>query len=142
MNTEKQQEFAKICRLNGWRCTSQRLAVYEFIDGNYSHPDVDIVWNHVKKTLLTVTRESIYRILNEFAATGILHRLDHLDSARYDSQTCPHGHFICEKCGKITDFALPDNTILPANPVAGKANHIELRISGVCEKCETNLNEK
>lgn len=135
MNQQKYQDFSTICRENGWKCTSQRLAVYDFICGNLTHPGVDEVWNHIRKNLPSVTRESVYRILNELAEYGILHRVDHIDRARYDSQTVPHGHFICEKCGVITDFSLPAGVTFPADTVAGKPRHIELRISGICNKC-------
>ena len=100
MQATRQQEFSKICRDAGWKCTSQRLAVYDFLADNLSHPDVDTVWAAVRSTQPAITRESVYRILNEFAAKGIIRRMDHIDSARYDSRTGAHGHFICEKCGR------------------------------------------
>ena len=124
-----------ICQRNGWKCTSQRLAVYSFVDENYTHPGVDEVWQHVKKSLPTVTRESVYRILNEFAERGIIQRLDLIDSARYDCQTGPQGHFICEVCGEITDFAFPEGALSSADTPSGEVRHIELRLSGICGKC-------
>lgn len=127
-------KFKEICVANGWKCTSQRLAVYNFVCDNLDHPKVDETWEEVKQLLPSVTRESVYRIMNEFAEAGILRRLDKLDSARYDSQTHPHGHFICDRCGEITDFALSHEITLP-DKMAGEARHIELRISGICQKC-------
>lgn len=82
-----------------------------------------------------VTRESVYRILNELASAGVIQRLDHVERARYDSQTGPHGHFICERCQEITDFSLPAGVDLPRVAVAGTVRHVEFRLSGVCEKC-------
>lgn len=136
MNSQTQQTFQNICRSNGWKCTAQRLAVFGFVNENGTHPGVDDVWLHIQKGLPTITRESVYRILNEFADHGILQRLDHLDSARYDSRTGPHGHFICERCGKISDFTLQENLTLPATRIVGKIRHVELRVSGVCNDCD------
>ena len=135
MDRQKQNDFRAICRNNGWKCTSQRLAVYEFVHGNYSHPSVDDVWAHVKQILPSVTRESIYRILNELSEKGIIQRLDHLESARYDSRIGQQGHFICEICGEITDFAFPDSALHSTDSPCGEVRHIELRLSGICEKC-------
>ena len=129
--------FMEICREAGWKCTSQRLAVYDFLQDNLSHPDVDTVWHAVRSHLPAITRESVYRILNEFADRGIIARLDHIDNARYDSRTGPHGHFICEKCGTIVDFDLPGNTVLPPK-LPGRIGHMELRVIGRCEKCENS----
>ena len=135
MGKEKYPEFLGICREAGWKCTSQRLAVYEFLRNNLTHPDVDTVWDAVRIALPAITRESVYRILNEFSERGIIRRLDHIDSARYDSRTEPHGHFICEKCGKISDFNWPDGTRIPSDLLQKKVVHVEIRLVGICEQC-------
>lgn len=135
MRADLQQEFAVLCRANGWKCTSQRLAVYEFVRDNLTHPDVDSVWRAVREVLPTITRESVYRILNEFAEKEVIRRLDQIDNARYDSRTDAHGHFICEKCGHISDFNWPEGVILPPEMRQEKVVHMELRLVGVCEKC-------
>lgn len=96
MSFETHAEFRNICRKTGWKCTSQRLAVYGFLRGNHTHPDVDTVWGAVRNSLPTITRESVYRILNEFSEAGVIGRLDHIDNARYDSRVDAHGHLICE----------------------------------------------
>lgn len=137
MDALKHQGFATLCRKNGWRCTPQRQAVYEFVNGNLSHPDVDTVWEQVKKRIPSITRESVYRLLNEFTQKGILHRLDNVPSARYDSQTAPHGHFICEACAQIQDFKIPADFPMPTKAAKGTVRHIELRFSGICGKCST-----
>lgn len=125
-----------LCREIGWKCTAQRLAVYEFLNGNLAHPDVDSVWNAVRGSLPTITRESVYRILNEFAEKGIIRRLDHIDNARYDSRTEPHGHFICESCGAISDFEWPQGAPLPLESLPKTIHHMEMRLVGVCARCE------
>jgi len=132
---EIDREFTAICRRNNWKCTIQRRAVYGFMRGNLSHPGVDTVWNHVRETAPTVTRESVYRILNEFSQCGILNRLDHIENARYDSRTDSHGHFVCEQCGTIIDFDLSQKMTVPDDAVKGEIRQIELRISGICSKC-------
>lgn len=139
MEQKKYQEFMKICRNNGWKCTSQRLAVYDFVHENDNHPSVDDVWRHVRESLPVVTRESVYRILNEFSERGILQRLDHIDSAKYDCRTGPQGHFICQSCGDITDFTIPEEAVLSANTMAGEVRNIELRLIGICERCKSTV---
>ncbi len=135
MNKEIHQRFKEICRKNEWKCTPQRLAVYDFIYENYTHPDVDVVWGKVKAILPSVARESIYRILNEFAAHGLIHRLDHIDHARYDGQIGPHGHFLCTHCGEIQDFPFSDTAGVPNNDQFGDIEHLELRLTGICKHC-------
>ncbi len=142
MLQEKHDEFLKICRSNGWKCTAQRLAVYDFLQDNLTHPDVDTVWGAIRKHLPTITRESVYRILNEFSAKGIIGRLDHIDNARYDCRLGAHGHFICENCGNISDFDWPESAILPPEVLSGCVNHMEIRLVGVCGECSSAVKNK
>jgi Fur family peroxide stress response transcriptional regulator len=129
------KNFPELCHQFGWKCTPQRLAVYECVYGNRNHPDVDSIWSAVREKLPTMTRESVYRILNEFAAHGLIWRLDHVNSARYDSSTLPHGHFICEKCGAIADFAMIGDLSGFSGEVPGEIRHMEIRFTGLCDGC-------
>ena len=135
MNTQQHENFLRICRELKWKCTPQRMAVYECVVENRCHPDVDSIWATVRSKLPTVTRESVYRILNEFAGHDLIWRLDHVNSARYDSNTHPHGHFICEYCGKIADFVLEKDIAAFAGQIPGEIRHMEVRFTGLCEKC-------
>ena len=136
-NATIHSDFRKICRENGWKCTPQRLSVYVFVQGNLTHPDVDTVWEAVRDSLPSITRESVYRILNEFAEQGIIRRLDHIDNARYDSRTGLHGHFICRKCGRITDFDWPAGVEIPETARTGTVDHMEFRLIGLCRECSS-----
>jgi len=127
-------DFPAFCREHGLKCTAQRLAVFEAVRVSRHHPSVDETWETVKAKIPTVTRESVYRILNEFAALGLLTRMDSLPAARYDTWMGPHAHFICEKCGEITDYPLPGDFKLPKG-MTGERHHLELRVSGICKKC-------
>ena len=140
MKEDRYKIFQVICRQNGWRCTAQRLAVFDFVHENYAHPDVDEVWTHVQSSMPSVTRESVYRILNEFSSRGIVRRLDHIASARYDGQVGPHGHFFCVHCGGIQDFTLPTSVVVPQNAFSGEVEHLELRLTGVCASCRKKGN--
>ena len=142
MDQKTYDDFQAICRRNKWKCTSQRIAVYEYIHNNYTHPNVDDVWVHVKQTLPAITRESVYRILNELAERGVIQRLDHLESARYDSKTGPQGHFICIKCGEISDFDFPEAILSSTKSHGNEIRHIELRLSGICDKCKETATGK
>lgn len=128
-------DFLGICRKYHWKCTSQRLAVFDFLKDNLTHPDVDSVWIAVRKNLPAITRESVYRILNEFAEKGVIRRLDQIENARYDSRTDAHGHFICQNCGKISDFNWPEGVTLPQNMISGEVAHMEIRVVGLCPEC-------
>lgn len=126
--------FPAFCREHGLKCTAQRMAVFASVRAAMGHPSVDETWEDVKKTVPTITRESVYRILNEFAAVDLVGRLDAFPSARYDRNTAPHVHFICEACGHVYDYPMPEGVVLPA-AMKGERHHLELRVTGICEAC-------
>jgi Fur family peroxide stress response transcriptional regulator len=59
---------------------------------------------------------------------------------RYEANTEPHYHLICESCGKILDFKMPiyDDLNSQANQLTGfTVHHHKLEFFGVCEDCKT-----
>lgn len=132
--TVTEREFPAFCRAHGLKCTAQRLAVFAVVCKRACHSDVDGTWAAVRKTVPTITRESVYRILNEFADLGILVRLDALAAARYDTDVGPHAHFICEACGVISDYPMPSGFALPSD-MPPERHHLELRVTGLCPRC-------
>jgi len=129
------EEFRKLCSVHQCKCTAQRFAVYACICGNREHPDVDAVWKCVRKRIPSITRESVFRILMEFSEWGIIYRMDKIVHACFDGIAGNHGHFICRECGAILDFELPQGLPEPENDVGFQADHVELRISGICAEC-------
>ncbi len=141
------QEFRNVCKKLGWKLTSLRFAVYCFLKDNKEHPIVDAVWAAVKRETPAVSRESVYRILNDFAEKGLIAVLDRADVvARYDSNPKRHDHFFCERCGRVFDFEVVDleKLVKPLVDKTGRIDYVEARVRGVCRDClnkeQTNEN--
>ncbi|MCQ2379947.1 MAG: transcriptional repressor [Victivallaceae bacterium] len=130
-------DFNEACERYGWKRTQQRLVVFEAIRADRTHPGVDDVWEKTRRTVPKITRESVYRILNEFADAGLISRLDNLSSARYDSFPGPHGHVVCPRCGKVVDFDTPDGIPVPDGIDARNIQHLEVRLTVVCDECKS-----
>ena len=128
------KSFPAFCRARALKCTAQRLAVFASVRAATHHPSVDETWRDVQRTIPTITRESVYRILNELKDLGLIGRLDAFSSAHYDTNLKPHAHFVCETCGTIIDYPLPDDIPLPEG-LPKIQNHLELRVTGTCEDC-------
>lgn len=129
------QEFQQLCQAHGFRCTPQRFAVYSYMKNNLSHPDVNRIWEKVRQSIPTITRESVFRILTELVDSGVINRMDKITDARFDGRVCDHGHLICENCGSVVDFDLPGDPFLPQDLRGFTTRHTELRISGICASC-------
>ena len=142
MNRKIQEEYREICRANGWRCTHQRFVLYSFMHGNKCHPSVDEAWTAVRKEIPSITRESVFRILCEFAERGLIARIDNLSSARFDSNPKPHGHFICKECGAIFDFDLPRGFNVSPALKGATVSTLEVRVTGLCPKHSNTKKER
>lgn len=129
------KEFRELCQAHGCRCTPQRLEVYSYMKDNRSHPDVNRIWGKVSRSIPTITRESVFRILMELAEFGVINRMDKITDARFDGRVYDHGHLICERCGSVVDFDLPPVPLLSLDMHGFTTRHTELRISGLCESC-------
>lgn len=130
--------FTKICRDNGWKRTVQRRAIFNCLCGNRQHPSVESVWNGIKAHLPDVSLDSVYRILDEFAAAGVVRRIEGSKIIRYDAETRPHGHFICGECGRMVDFDLDDDEA--AARICdrfGSVKTVEVNVRGTCMDCQS-----
>lgn len=128
--------FTAICRDHHWKRTSQRRAVFNFLCGNREHPTVESVWQGVRVHLPDVSLDSVYRILDDFSAAGIIRRLEGAKVIRYDSDTNPHEHFICSQCGRMHDFTcLEPESVVDRCREFGRIDAIELTVHGTCRLC-------
>ncbi len=130
------EAFAAICREQRWKRTTQRRAVFNFLCGNRGHPSVESVWHGVRAALPDVSLDSVYRILDDFSAAGIIRRLEGAKMLRYDSDTRPHEHFVCSRCGRMDDFACIDSERVAEHcREFGDIEAVELTVRGVCRVC-------
>ena len=131
-------EFQRICRNVGLKVTTPRFAAYRFLKDNAEHPIVDRVWEAIKEELPSVSRESVYRILNDFVSHGIIGALERPGAvAQYDSNPNRHDHFFCVRCGKIFDFDVGAalEAVEERASALGRIHRVEARVQGVCYVC-------
>lgn len=124
--------FEEFCKENNMKKTNQRLAVFEAIFHNDTHPTVDDIVKAVKQKLPMVSVESIYRILGDFDKTKLISKMPLPSHIRYDCNTQNHNHFICSKCHKIIDI-YDLNLKLP--PEFSHCKDVSLTISALCKEC-------
>jgi Fe2+ or Zn2+ uptake regulation protein len=109
MNPEEKQRrlerFAQAHRANGLPVTMQRRAVFESVLEREDHPSADEVYAAVREQLPEISRMTVYRILGNFVALGLLNKACHPNSvARFDPKIHQHHHLVCLDCGGIIDL--------------------------------------
>ncbi len=134
--TDMSETFESLCMRCGWKRTVQRASIYEYLAGNSSHPAAEEVWNAVRRKLPALSLESVYRILNDFAAAGVVKRLESYDAVHFDPDVRRHDHFYCRSCGRILDLPMTQEHVFPELAEEyGTVEDMEIRLSGTCRDC-------
>ena len=89
------------------RDSKQREAVYEAVRGTKCHPDAEWVYTCVRKHIPDISLGTVYRNLRQLADEKKLLTLEtEKKTLHFDADLSPHMHFICNRCGAISDLFL------------------------------------
>ncbi len=126
----------------GFKRTSQRLAILDYLEGNTLHPSAEDVYRAVTKKYCSLSFATVYNTLNTLAQSGAVRELT-LDPERkrYDPNTEPHHHLICVTCKKVIDV-FEDVTVGMPKRIEKEfsifGNHVEFY--GRCSFCRKKSN--
>jgi Fur family peroxide stress response transcriptional regulator len=124
---------------SGEKLTPQRQAVLQVIRGRGDHPTANDIFEAARKRLPTISYATVYNSLRYLREAGLVREISFGDSAsRYDRETDRHDHAICNNCGKLVDFDLPQTADLmrvAARKSRFKAESVYLTLRGLCPDC-------
>jgi len=135
------RRFESLCRRRGIRVTSQRLAVYETLARDPSHPTADALYARLRAGMSSLSPATVYRILEFLEREGLVRRVSTTAGVgRFDANLTRHQHLVCRVCGSMADFQqeLPSRLRLPRRGTAGfLAQEFDVRIVGICARCNS-----
>jgi Fur family peroxide stress response transcriptional regulator len=121
------------------KVTPQRLAVIDALVANkLLHPSASQVFQEVKRQGKRLSLSTTYATLHEFSQLGLIMTLefDQMDN-RYDVNPEEHVNLICEGCGKIIDYPVPqavnEGNLLEATGF--QVHRRRLECYGLCRGC-------
>ena len=125
------------------RYSRQRETVYDVVASTKSHPDADWIYGKVKEVIPAISLGTVYRNLKTLTDSGQLITLEtSLGSIHYDADLSPHEHFVCTKCGRISDLFIPSEDV-KALEDSGYTVTAEKRIFyGICKECNQKIIKK
>ncbi|MEZ5378952.1 MAG: transcriptional repressor [Acidimicrobiales bacterium] len=98
------QELTERYRCDGRKVTPQRLAVFEALHGDRSHPTAEVVWDRVRGVMPSMSLRTVYQVLNDLVELGEVNAVDvGSGPVRFDPNVGEHDHFVCERCGRVVD---------------------------------------
>jgi len=131
--------FPQLCRQARLKVTPQRSAVYAMLAASDSHPTPESIHLAVRENLPNLSLATVYKILDQFAAHGLVQKIPNPDqAARYDARVDSHHHTVCGGCGRIGDVVLqpfnPDLGLLHA-PEGFQVSRVNVVVQGFCAEC-------
>ena len=114
----------------------QRIKIFEYLLKNNIHPTVDIVYNNLANDIPTLSKTTVYNTLKLFEKHGLINNVT-IDETeiRYDAVKKIHGHFKCEKCGKIFDFNYNHEHLEISGLTKFDIIKTDLNLKGICPEC-------
>ncbi len=120
--------------------TRQRSVVLDIIRSDMEHHTADEIFGLAKKRLPSISRATVYNNLRALEAEQLIRRISGDGAAdRYDSSFIPHGHKLCESCGRIWDFNIEGFDGVLSEIVGGEFNSYELKVRVTCDECRERM---
>lgn len=119
--------------------SKQRDCIRAYLEGRKDHPTAEMVYEAVRKEFPSISLGTVYRNLSLLAEDGEIMRLDVGEGQdRFDPNVEKHYHFVCQKCGAVSDLDMPwmlHVDVLADSFAAGKVTGHMAYFYGICDKC-------
>lgn len=130
---------------NKYKRSRQRERILNVLKGTGAHPTASWIYDKLKGEFPDLSMGTVYRNLNILKEQGLIRKIDFGSTFdRYDANTAPHYHFICERCGSIIDLDMHidkelNRRVERMTKLKTKRHRIEFY--GFCDKCSSDLEE-
>ena len=124
---------------HGIKPSITRIKIFDYLL-EHDHPSVDEIYQALKLELPTLSKTTVYNVLNLFQEHHLVSTVAlNPKELRYEINHQPHTHFQCVNCGEIYD--------LPYVPIDYQTIRQEgfefldhsLVVKGICSKCKKVL---
>ncbi|MBV9949188.1 MAG: transcriptional repressor [Myxococcales bacterium] len=133
-------------RRAGLKLTPQRIAIIELFAADLSHPTAQDLFERLRPSFPSMSFATVYNTLDALARAGLagIVRLPGRrgDAARFDPNSTPHHHAVCDGCGAVLDIAAGSLAATPGalrrlrRAAPGFSVHAVERIyRGLCAGC-------
>jgi Fur family peroxide stress response transcriptional regulator len=130
----------------GLKLTPQRIAIVRLFADDESHPTAQDMFERLRPEFPSMSFATVYNTLDTLARTGLagIVRLPGRrgDAARFDPNTGPHHHAVCDGCGAVVDIAAGSLDPTPASvkklrrtAPGFSVRAVERIYRGLCARC-------
>jgi len=126
----------------GLKMTPQRIAIVRLFADDASHPTAQALFERLRPEYPSMSFATVYNTLDALASAGLSGTLRLGSAARFDPNTSPHHHAVCDACGAVLD--LPARSLAPREASSSRVGEIapgfrvrtvERIYRGLCAAC-------
>jgi|SRR5579872_3418560 len=135
------EDFRRRCKEQGLAFTFQRQVIYEAVVDSREHPTPELIYEHVRQRIPSISLGTIYKNVKTFLDSGVLKEVTlHHGSLRLESNMTPHHHLVCSSCKAI--FDIEDSAVEPVRlpaarlPAGFSIKQCRVEFVGVCKRCQ------
>ena len=121
----------------------KRNAILSCVQDTHCHPSAETVHAMLQKEHPDISLATVYRNLDLFKRLGLITSVGTVKGVeRFDENTDPHVHFVCNGCDAVLD--LPEMQVpkeLCHQAELGSSGHVtncQLIFTGTCQTCTNN----
>ena len=122
--------------------SKQKELILRVLQDNPHHQTAVQIYDEVRKEMPHISLATIYRNLKQFQELGEITEFDAGSGlSRFDGRIDPHGHFCCDKCGRIFDIEKMVTDELNGRLARGNGFEVskyQLVLHGLCPDCQPN----
>lgn len=139
LSRKKPTTIAERLRQQGYRLTPQRMAIVRVLLESPDHPSAEDIYHRVSAHFPMISLATVYKTLETLKSIGEATEIPLADRVRYDGNTQPHAHLVCEKCHTVTDwtgevaFPIPEEAIVASG---FRPSRYLLEVHGLCPRCQ------
>ena len=118
----------------------KRSAILSCLRSTTAHPSAEMVHEMLQQEHPDISLATVYRNLSLFKTQGLIQSLGMIHGIeRFDADTRPHVHFVCNCCSAIMDLHQMDAPQRlcseAAHHIGGQVDSCQLMFFGTCRDC-------
>lgn len=133
------EQLKKLLQEKNINLSHQRLKVLEYLATHNTHPTIEEIYAALHEEITTLSKSTVYNTLKILVEAGIVKNLViENNEMRYDIITEFHGHFKCERCGRIHNFGVQLDDMAFSGLSRFLIKQKDVYFKGVCPDCLSN----
>lgn len=122
-----------------YKRSAQREKTLELLRSTKEHPTASWLYDRLKVDFPDLSLGTVYRNLGILREQGLLTVLPSGSTYdRFDADTKPHYHFVCERCGAVEDLPLPVDAEIERRAAEASGHRVtghRVEVFGLCARC-------